>query len=86
MRTLIRPNITPAMWEDMKKEVTKDLGVVLAGDEGETSAKGIKFSYKYDPASQVFTFVEISRSFYDPSEDAIIQKINDGLESIIQSK
>lgn len=85
MRTLTRPGITPAMWADIKVEVTKDLGVVLAGDEGTTTAKGIKFSYKYDPTTQVFEFTELSRSFYDPSEDEIIAKINDGLNSIGKS-
>lgn len=86
MRTYTRPNVTPAMWKELKQEVTKDLGVVLAGDEGETSTKGIKFSYKYNPATQEFTFVEISRSWFDPSEDAIIAKINDGINQALGSK
>lgn len=83
MRTLTFPNVTPEVWNELKINITKDGGLVLSGDEGAGEAKGIKYSYKYDSASHVLQITEVSRSFYDPSEDVIIAKIHDAVEADI---
>jgi hypothetical protein len=86
MRTITFPNVTPEQWSELKVNVTKDAGLVLAGDEGESSAKGIKYSYKYDPSVQTLTITELSRSFYDPSEDTIAAKLHDGIANELAKK
>lgn len=84
MRSLTFPNVTPEAWSELKINITKDAGLVLAGDEGTSTAKGIQYSYKYDIAAQTLEITELSRSFYDPSENEIETKIHDAVEKEIQ--
>jgi hypothetical protein len=83
-RTITFPNVERSSWEATKVAISHDTGLSFEGDEGQSKAKGISYSYKYDEAAKTLTVVELSRSFFDPSEDVIEQKIHDSIEAVLK--
>jgi hypothetical protein len=72
--------IAPDRFERICADIKAKTGIVIAQDEGEASAKGITISWKYDRAKQDLTVQTLKRSWFDPPEDQIDQKIHVEIE------
>jgi len=83
MRTMTWKDVTAAHWLELQANVSKDIGLVLTGNTGKGSKDGIEFTYTYDPELQMLEIVEVSRSFYDPSEDEIVEKVEAAINPIV---
>lgn len=83
MRIMTFKDVTAAIWEGLQAEVKKDIGLVLTGNVGKGSKDGVDFTYTYDPELQMLEIVEVSRAFYDPSEDVIQKKVTAVVDSAI---
>lgn len=69
--------VDAAKWERIKAVVKTATGIDMATDAGAGSAKGIQIAWSYDPIKQTLDTTLVKRSWYDPSETTIEQKIAD---------
>ena len=58
--------IAPQAFDLMKSEVQRQLGITIAADRGEASAKGFAVSWNYDRAAQRLTITCLEKPFIVP--------------------
>lgn len=78
-RTLIYPNVTPEVWDELKANVAKDTGIVHPGEEGQGKVHGIDYSYRYDAGTQVLTITESGSIL---TEGLVAHEISDGIKKL----
>lgn len=75
--SVVFPSVTSEQWKAIKDKVLSEAGVVMAGDSGSASAKGITIGWDYVEQTQQLTVTLINRQWFDPSPETIEQKISD---------
>lgn len=68
--------IAPDRFDRIRADIKAKTGIDIAQDAGEASAKGITISWKYEEAAKSLTITTVKRSWFDPPEDVIDQKIH----------
>lgn len=61
------PAIDAAKWQRIKDAARAKIGVVLAADIGDASAKGIELSWSYNAQTLDLTVTLVKRSWFDPN-------------------
>lgn len=72
--------IAPDRFARICADIEAKSGIKIAQDEGQDSAKGVTISWKYDRAKQDLTIQTLKRSWFDPPEDVIDQRIHVEIE------
>ena len=71
------PNVDQFKWQRIVDKVKESIGIDMSNTMGSGTAKGITISWVYSPDTQTLIVDLVKRSFFDPSEKEIDQKIAD---------
>ena len=76
-------NVTPAAWESIVAEVSKN-GITIGADSGSASAQGFTVQWNHDRAAQTLTLQCVDSPFF-VSCSLINAHLNDAVERCLQS-
>jgi hypothetical protein len=64
-------DITPERFAAIAAAVKAKTGIVVAGNVGQASGKGLTIGWNYDPLAKILVLTPLKRAWYDPSETTI---------------
>lgn len=76
---------TPEQWVTAQALIKDKTGIVLEGDAGQSSSKGVTLRYAYTSGNQTLEVQLMNRAFYDPSAETIEADIAQAISGIMKA-